>query len=504
MSRPIFYQVKILDNQDPMMLGRVRATLLIDNYEDIVKGIENWNETKKWTVDDPFIFNPLMPYFMYQVPKVGEFAQVMYVNRDFKYENQYYIQNAFSTPTATNFEWNVGANKFTGTGVQLKNPTSLKNQDGTYKNNVTYKGVFPEPGDNAILGRGSADLIVKQDEVLLRAGKFTDQILQANQPPVANEQRSFVQLSRFNLTKKKGETKTITQSEEIIVSIKYLIEWTIINPENTQNKFSGQVYLYQLKPDLSTNSKNLTIGSVIAENLKQISVIQSFESLSKSEVIVYINDFIKSCNSLTTLKNGTQLFSSELNKFPIFYRPNNLTYSVLKPSTNKGFGSSTIKNLTDIFNQIKLYPALKQGGYGLIYAKNQVGKPLNFKSTEVTSETFLNGQLTYGALGGNKLFLLSQSSSIPGKQKINFADTLYGISEEKFVDDILPNTSSLVRGEELLELVNLIVRFLITHTHAFPGEPPIRVTQDGSTTSSILAEMQNATTKILNEYIRIN
>jgi hypothetical protein len=505
MSGSIFFQVVILDNQDPLMLGRVRATLIIDNYQDIVKGIEDWNEERdKWTVRDPFVFNPLMPYFMYQVPKVGEMAQIIYSNSDFKYQNQYYIQNTFSTPTSTNFEYYVGGNKFTGTGTQYTNPKPLKNQDGTYSNNVTYKGIFPEPGDNAILGRGSADLIVKQDEILLRAGKFKDSVLQANQPPVANQQRSFLQLSRFNLTKKKGETKTITQSEEIIVSIKYLIEWTIINPENTQNKFSGQVYLYQLKPDLSTNSKNLTIGSVIAENLKQISVIQSFESLSKSEVIVYINDFIKACNSSTTLKNGTQLFSSELNKFPIFYRPNNLTYSVLNPSTNKGFGSSTIKNLTDIFNQIKLYPALKQGGYGLIYAKNQVGKPLNFKSTEVTSETFLNGQLTYGALGGNKLFLLSQSSSIPGKQKINFADTLYGISEEKFVDDILPNTSSLVRGEELLELVNLIVRFLITHTHAFPGEPPIRVTQDGSTTSSILAEMQNATTKILNEYIRIN
>ena len=72
------------------------------------------------------------------------------------------------------------------------------------------------------------------------------------------------------------------------------------------------------------------------------------------------------------------------------------------------------------------------------------------------------------------------------------------------MDDIIPNTSSLVRGEELLELVNLIVRFLITHTHAFPGEPPIPVTQDGSTVSSILAEMQNAATKILNENIRLN
>jgi hypothetical protein len=505
MGSPIFFQVVILDNQDPLMLGRVRATLLVDNYQDIIKGIEDWNEERdKWTVRDPFVFNPLMPYFMYQVPKVGEMAQVIYVNSDFKYQNQYYIQNTFSTPTATNFEYYVGANKFTGTGTQYTNPKPLKNQDGTYNNSVTYKGVFPEPGDNAILGRGSADLVVKQDEILLRAGKFKDQILQANQPPVANQQRSFLQLSRFNLTKKKGETKTITETEEIIVSIKYLIEWTIINPENTQDKFSGQVYLYQLKPDLSTNSKNLTIGSNIAENLKKVVTVQSFDLLSKSEVIIYINDFIKTCNSSTTLKNGTQLFSSELNKFPIFYRPNNLTGSILNPSTNTIFSSSAITNVSDIFNQIKLYPALKQGGYGLIYAKNKVGKPLNFKSTKVTSETFSNGQLTYGALGGDKLFLLSQSSAIPGKQKINFDGTLYGISEEKFVDDIIPNTSSLVRGEELLELVNLIVRFLITHTLAFPGLPPVPVSQDGSTVTEILTEMQNAANKILNENIRLN
>ena len=72
------------------------------------------------------------------------------------------------------------------------------------------------------------------------------------------------------------------------------------------------------------------------------------------------------------------------------------------------------------------------------------------------------------------------------------------------MDNIIPNTSSLVRGEELLELVNLIVRFLITHTHAFPGLPPVPISQDGSTVTEILAEMQNAATKILNENIRLN
>ena len=56
MSRPIFYQVKILDNQDPMMLGRVRATLLIDNYEDIVKRYWKLERNKKMDRRWPIYF----------------------------------------------------------------------------------------------------------------------------------------------------------------------------------------------------------------------------------------------------------------------------------------------------------------------------------------------------------------------------------------------------------------------------------------------------------------
>ena len=83
-------------------------------------------------------------------------------------------------------------------------------------------------------------------------------------------------------------------------------------------------------------------------------------------------------------------------------------------------------------------------------------------------------------------------------------NTLYGISNYKFVDDIEPNTSSMVRGEELLELINIIVRFLITHAHPFPGLPPVSVTEDGSTIQNLLNELSLATTKILNKKIKIN
>jgi hypothetical protein len=84
------------------------------------------------------------------------------------------------------------------------------------------------------------------------------------------------------------------------------------------------------------------------------------------------------------------------------------------------------------------------------------------------------------------------------------SDTLYGIDEEKFRKEIIAKTSSTVRGEELLELINLIVKFLVTHVHPFPGMPPVPVSTDGTTSSEILVQLQNAANKILNQNIRIN
>jgi hypothetical protein len=509
-NNSIFFQCRILNTEDPMMLGRVRGVRLIDNYDDILKSITDppWNEEKDiWTSRDPFIFNSLLPYFVYAIPKVDELVQVIYMNKDFKYENQYYIQNTFSSPTATYKEYYYGGNKFTGTGMQIKNPKPLKNQDGSFTDQAIHKGVFPQPGDNALLGRGSADVIIKQDEVLIRAGKFKGEYLKPNVIPVANQQRGFLQLSRFQSTKEELSPKVYYELKENVVITKYLIEWVIINPENTQDKFSGSVYLYQLKPDVSVNSKNLTVNSEVSENLKRLVATEPFVALSKSDTINFINDFIKTCNTTNFTISGVQLFPDNKadNKFPMFYRPTQSMYSLLNPSTNTGSGASgiVVKNVSDVYRGIKLNPAL-QGGYGLIYAKNKVGFPRTPVKKVVPQFKYVNAESSYGALGSDKLFLLSHNSQIPGKGKINFDDTLYGISPEKFADDVMPNTSSMVRGEELLELIDMIVRFLLTHTHAYPGLPPVSVTQDGSTSVNILTELNNALNKILNSNIRLN
>jgi hypothetical protein len=509
-NNSIFFQCKVLNTEDPMMLGRIRGVRLIDNYDDILKSISDppWNEEKDiWTSRDPFVFNALLPYFVYSVPKVDELVQIIYVNKDFQYQNQYYVQNTFSTPTATFKEFYFGGNKFTGTGMQIKNPKPLKNQDGTLTDQSVHKGVFPQPGDNALLGRGSADVIVKQDEVLIRAGKFKGEQLQPNVIPVANQQRGFLQLSKFQSTLQNLEPKTYFELQEDVLLTKYLIEWTLVNPENAHDKFTGAVYLYQLKPDVTINSKNITVDSEISENLKKLVATESFTMLSKTQTIEFINNFINTCNQSNVTKSGVKLFTdnNDSNKFPIFYRPNTIMYSKLSPSTPLGSTATPIEvsNISDIYKGVKLNPSLK-GGYGLIYTKGKVGNPRTPVKKVVKQQKYINQESSYGALGSDLLFLVSHNSQIPGKGKINFDDTLYGITPEKFANEFLPKTSSMVRGEELLELINLIVKFLITHTHAYPGLPPIPVTQDGTNAQTILVELNNAVNKILSKNIRLN
>jgi hypothetical protein len=509
-NNSIFFQCKVLNTEDPMMLGRIRGVRLIDNYDDILKSISDppWNEEKDiWTSRDPFVFNTLLPYFVYSVPKVDELVQIIYVNKDFQYQNQYYVQNTFSTPTATFKEFYFGGNKFTGTGMQIKNPKPLKNQDGTLTDQSVHKGVFPQPGDNALLGRGSADVIVKQDEVLIRAGKFKGEQLQPNIIPVANQQRGFLQLSKFQSTLQNLEPKTYFELQEDVLLTKYLIEWTLVNPENAHDKFTGAVYLYQLKPDVTINSKNITVDSEISENLKKLVATESFTMLSKTQTIEFINNFINTCNQSNVTRSGVKLFTdnNDSNKFPIFYRPNTIMYSKLSPSTPLGSTATPIEvsNISDIYKGVKLNPSLK-GGYGLIYTKGKVGNPRTPVKKVVKQQKYINQESSYGALGSDVLFLVSHNSQIPGKGKINFDDTLYGITPEKFANEFLPKTSSMVRGEELLELINLIVKFLITHTHAYPGLPPIPVTQDGTNAQTILVELNNAVNKILSKNIRLN
>jgi hypothetical protein len=83
-------------------------------------------------------------------------------------------------------------------------------------------------------------------------------------------------------------------------------------------------------------------------------------------------------------------------------------------------------------------------------------------------------------------------------------NTIYGYTDRIISDNLIPNTEPLVRGEKLKELLNLIVRFLTTHSHPYHQLPPTPVSYGGVTLEDIESNFQSYDENVLNQNIRIN
>jgi len=530
----IFYTGIVLDNKDPMMLGRIR---LIPEFEyederklsisedcavfDDQRNIIDIKTECAWELSDPFLFTPLLPYHINIVPKIGELVTLIYADvqnalstfRTLTSNAQFYIQGPYSSPMASPGEQYPNAKALTAQGDLIKKQLKLRNKDslGTYANTKS-KGIFPEPGHNYILGRGSSDVIVKPDEVLLRSGKTKN--LNPKNFPEPSDNRSFVQLSTFNVTR----DKFTSQLGEILIkfvkkttNVKKLIEWHIENLENTQNKFTGYVNIYNVKPSgTTTNTDEFDVNTVVAQSL-QLPGSVSFSNQTFEEVVSIINSFIRGVNDNHIPffpKLGPQSTGRPItNQFPFYFRPSARTYSKIK---NYATSTSPTKNiefatLTKFMNSIKLKTTDKQSGYGLVSSRGYLGPFIIPKVEEIFNISTENKSTSYGMMGGQKIYLLSQDSNNPSRGKIDFSNTIYGFTDTDILNKEIPEkTSSVVRGEELIELLELIVRFLLSHVHPHDGLPAVSVGSDGTSSSTILDKLLNAYETILNSNIRIN
>jgi len=509
----------VYDDQDPMMLGRLRVIPETENYRDIIASIPDWNEEKDiWTEKDPIIFLPLLTTYLSQVPKKNEYVHIIYMNKKFIYQNQFYIQGPFSSPMNLPFEYYQSSKKLLATGNRIKENISVRNTDGTYKEKKSY-GIFPEPGDNALLGRGSADVIVKQNEILIRAGKTLN--LNSQTLPVENPLRSFIQLSQFSLTKQEGEAEKIFSLSEDVQIVKKVVIWDITNLENNQDTFVGSVGLYNTIPSTRVNTANFKSDSItnLSMGTDLVGPVEEFKftNLSLNDATNLINLFIQGV--FTGKLQITGYTINNINNFspdacfPFVVTPSKLTYQVgIKFNVNSTTNDvNELKNFVNFSSKIKINPNKLDSGFFLVSA-NRNGSPQLGPLSKVEIQTvipteYLPSSVSYGIFGGQKLFLLSQDSTGP-KGQISLNETLYGISQDKFIGNeksIVNQTYPTVRGDELMKLLRKIFAFVTGHVHAESTIPPIPIAAgNGQSTAEINQILSDAENTILNQNIRIN
>lgn len=498
---------KVLDNKDPMMLGRIRVFPYTTEVEAQAYP-EGWEENKKkwiWTKRDPFVFLPLIPYYVNQVPEVDEYVSIVYSTRqETKDANKFYIQGPITRP------WNNVKEHYKSSEQMLSNGDYLKPAD-TIRDNITgeikerYRGLYPEPGDNALIGRGTTDLILKKNDVLIRAGKYIT--TEGDQLPTPYTNRSFVQLSNYDLSIVDDGTEEIIINTFDDLYVKYYLEWVIGNINTTGQTIDGYVRLNSVIEDDTTKSSTFEIENPTGSVSQTFPLPGSqiiFTGYTNQQVIDLVNQYLKGLNegwvNIPNLNFSYPAGGGRLtNQFPFFFGPNPATYGLRKNDDPVIFS-----NFTDIFENVKFNPVSNYSGVGIMWNKNTVGPQTTETTEEIKKIKYLQSPVTYGVIGGDFLYLLSHNSQKPSSNKIDLKDTLYGIGQEQFVNTIKPNTSSMVRGEELIDLLSKIVGFLTSHTHPFPGLPPIQEPANSITVSQIETLLNNAQNTILNQNIRIN
>lgn len=505
----------VINNQDPLMLGRIRA-VPVEELESALLP-EDWNEeTDIWTEKDPLIYLPLLPYYISQVPKVDEYIHIFYYNKRQVIDNsKFYIQGPITRPQNNSFEYYKNSESMLASGTFLKQANNIKDPL-TFELKGQSQGIYPEPGDNSILGRGTSDVIVKENDVLIRAGKNIKSQTAGFNLPTPRQNRSFLQISLYDQEKKELEPINRRVFSNKPQLVKKLIEWDITDEfiltgftsgggVTGTTTYNGNIKLYSLLPKNQTKTTEIDMTTPLDSFKSGPEYTLDFTGKTLDEGVKIINQFINGVNQGKINIDGYTQFPLENDtklekQFPFYFRPSKDSIDKLSST-----GSTDFNMINNFFRRIKLLPSDRQFGSVLVWSKNVVGEQLTLQKETLRQSVYTPNPVSYGTIASDFVYLLSHKSDIPSKQKINLEpkETLYGISQEYFTEQILPNTDPMVRGNELMKLLTLIVNFLASHVHNI-NEAPIPIGTDGTQLEDIRKILQDADNSILNQNIRIN
>ena len=396
-------------------------------------------------------------------------------------------------------------------------------------------------------------------QILLRSSKFKPNLEVPSQPGF-NDKMTFFQLSTFPSTLTLEEEES-TESKKEDAPLSILIEYDV-NINDSPGAGSGGSWPPNWSNGADVNSMSFTVYKMpykatpegtgkpyMSANFSRDTEVDGLELIyefkvpaapfpTKAHQIEFINtqlrnfdtsnwtDFLKPAESIVS--NGTwgsAQYNFNFNPVddmglgqkmqnqphPLYYRPGPMLRSFLKGEESTfyqflpGQYEEIQANVLNYVNAIGLDGVNGEGG-GLAFTEQITQRDVKTTETKVKKEKEKyneNEQQGFIVGGAEKIYLFSHNSSdINGKILL---DDNYGMNQVELIKTVEKNTSPMVRGDQLMELLELMAQYMMSHTHTYPLKAPCPTCTDGTTTNQQLEQkLQEAKEKMLNKNIRIN
>lgn len=227
----LWYPAIVISTADPLQQNRLIAKIIsLDENGDINGGRDRDLED----VDIPWAV-PLIPQFFKSMPQVDEMVYIILSNPSENNAPRFWVGPMISSSLKLSFQHYNEAIKVLDKTEFNVNVQTDGNADATE--------VLPEDSDIAIQGRNDSDLILREREVFLTAGKFVKDTLTPN-----TEHPSIVQLIQVENTDEDVSDNDLLKSYSQINSVS-----TNINIYSPRGKFRGEeIGKFEINDDLKS------------------------------------------------------------------------------------------------------------------------------------------------------------------------------------------------------------------------------------------------------------
>jgi hypothetical protein len=486
----------VVNINDPRGFGRIRARDITETDSTRANAIPDWVQ---WSKDDPFVYSPFLPTHINIIPRVEQAVKIIRYNTRKDLQNQEYVPGPYTTPHDFKEQDQESQISETTFGARSKKTPSIKSfasNKKVYDDNFIRAesvGSLPRVSDVALSGNYGSDVILTEHGVNIRAGKFIDKFIdniELKQDlkfyPTYSRKNARLSLKKFPETFKLVSTE-ITDSVVTRTDIKHLLEY---NLDSISNPTEITINLYRINTQFGDKYKT-DVFNIDSELDAQTSELIYTESTALEdtgnklqEAYILIREFISRLDrEKLNIIDGTL---QDTLAHPFYFRP--------LPSLREQTGATSF-----LENVVFLTRA---SGYGLVFSQNNLEPPIKEEKRIVTDlKKISDVDQTFSVLVSDFVLQLStQNPGVDGK-KIDFSSLdRYEYTQEDYLQRIVPNTFSSVRGEKLIELLDLMARMLIDHTHGIATRPNYFADKIAKIESLIA----NAKSEMVNTSIRIN